>query len=81
MTNTMIIGIVGSWAAIIGIIVSMVRYFPSQKLFDTERENMRAWVKDVDDRAEKRHKELTKKLEHLEDLIRNGGHDKGRIYT
>lgn len=84
-----VLGAIGScYVAMFGVIYWTSRTKVNHKTFDVERENnrtehqnIRKWIEDAEERSENRHGELTKKLDKIEDLIRNNGHATPRIRT
>lgn len=78
----------GCYLSVIGVIYWASRTKVNNKTFDVERghnqtdhENIRKWIEDAEERAKENHDELTRKLDKIEDLIRNNGHATPRIRT
>ena len=87
-TKILIGAISSSYLAVIGVIYWASRTKVNHKTFDVERENnqtehtnIRKWIEDAEERSENRHSELTRKLDKIEDLIRNNGNSTPRIRT
>lgn len=78
MSYGIVLGIMGGFAAVWAIIVKMLW----SKFNNVQyKDNCVEIVKRIDERADERHEAITKSLENIENLIKNGGNPHGRDGT